>query len=84
MVVFRWRTWTNASNPNYGGWNVDSIKAFSSSIYLPPITTPALNGGENPVLFYPGTELPERLMAPTEPAAVLPVNDETSCRPRGR
>lgn len=72
-VVFRWRMWANASLPDYGGWNVDSIKAFSSSVYLPPITAPLNNAGGSPVVFFAPEEIPEDQTAPTVPEAVLPV-----------
>ncbi len=52
-VVFRWRMYADAATSSYGGWNVDSIKCFSSASYLAPLTAPPLadNGGPEPVLY---------------------------------
>ena len=39
-VVFRWRMEADGSASSYGGWNVDSIACFSSTVPLPEIVTP--------------------------------------------
>jgi hypothetical protein len=42
-VVFRWRMYSNGSNV-YGGWNIDKLRFFSSSVWLSNVTHGAVNG----------------------------------------
>lgn len=46
-MVFRWRMHSDGSNV-YGGWNVDSLRFFSSDVYLSDVTHGPVNG------LYPG------------------------------
>lgn len=78
-VVFRWRMHSDGSGV-YGGWNIDKLRFFSSTVYLSNVTHGAVNGlapgdvtaDENP--DGRGTPQPLPLFSRDTPV-VLPVNN---------
>jgi prepilin-type N-terminal cleavage/methylation domain-containing protein len=84
-VVFRWRMYANSTTSDYGGWNVDSIKCFSSSSFLTQLTTPPAGADDprNPVVFIDPAVSGYRAPRTAEgPFSCLPVifEDESATR----
>jgi hypothetical protein len=58
-VVFMWMMEADGSFSNFGGWNLDSIACFSSTVPLPELRAP-LGGdytGDEAIVYIPPEEV---------------------------
>ncbi len=69
-VVFRFRMDADGTSSDFGGWNVDSIKCFSSTVPLPEQMTPLLSGGagETGIVYISPEEGNASMPAGTDPS----------------